>query len=130
MTTTPQTDAQEKTRGKAGLVSVLGEHQPATEQTLQGDVLLKKLYDILKPNSLLDINVNLSVNQGDILPTAGMIGLVLHNKDYEPVSLLCVPPHSKPKDYVVTDPFEIGAFIIGKMDSTHELIAVPVSAQC
>lgn len=124
MTTTPQTDAQEKTRGKAGLVSVLGEHQPATEQTLQGDVLLKKLYDILKPNSLLDINVNLSVNQGDILPTAGMIGLVLHNKDYEPVSLLCVPPHSKPKDYVVTDPFEIGAFIIGKMDSTHELIAV------
>ncbi|WP_423813358.1 DUF3987 domain-containing protein [Psychrobacter sp. 219-2-C] len=124
MTTTPQTATHEKTRGKAGLVSVLGDHQPATEQTLQGDVLLKKLYDILRPNSLLDIKVNLSVNQGDILPTAGMTGLVLHNKDYEPVSLLCVPPNGKPKDYVVTDPFETGAFIIGKMDSTHELIAV------
>ena len=121
--TTP-TDSQEKTRGKAGLVSILGEHQPATAQTLQDDELLKKLHDILEPNRLLDIKVNLPVNQGDILQTAGMVGLVLHNKDYEPVNLLCMPPNGKPKDYIVTDPFETAAFIIGTMDSTHELIAV------
>lgn len=122
MTTTP-TDSQEKTRGKAGLVSILGEHQPATAQTLQDDELLKKLHDILEPNRLLDIKANLSVNQGELL-TTGMVGLVLHNKDYEPVNLLCMPPNGKPKDYVVTDPFETAAFIIGTMDSTHELIAV------
>ena len=121
--TTPQTDSQEKTRGKAGLVSILGEHQPATAQTLQDDELLKKLHDILEPNRLLDIKANLSVNQGELL-TTGMVGLVLHNKDYEPVNLLCMPPNGKPKDYVVTDPFETAAFIIGTMDSTHELIAV------
>lgn len=122
MTTTP-TDSQEKTRGKAGLVSILGEHQPATAQTLQDDELLKKLHDILEPSRLLDIKANLSVNQGELL-TTGMVGLVLHNKDYEPVNLLCIPPNGKPKDYVVTDPFETAAFIIGTMDSTHELIAV------
>ena len=120
--TTP-TDSQEKTRGKAGLVSILGEHQPATAQTLQDDELLKKLHDILEPNRLLDIKTNLSVNQGELL-TTDMVGLVLHNKDYEPVNLLCMPPNGKPKDYVVTDPFETAAFIIGTMDSTHELIAV------
>ena len=122
MTTTP-TDSQEKTHGKAGLVSILGEHQPATAQTLQDDELLKKLHDILEPSRLLDIKANLSVNQGELL-TTGMVGLVLHNKDYEPVNLLCMPPNGKPKDYVVTDPFETAAFIIGTMDSTHELIAV------
>ena len=121
--TTP-TDSQEKTRGKAGLVSILGEHQPATAQTLQDDELLKKLHDILEPNRLLDIKVNLSVNQGDILQTVGMVGLVLHNKDYEPVNLLCMPPNGKPKDYIVTDPFETAAFIIGTMGSTDERIAV------
>lgn len=121
--TIPQTDSQEKTRGKAGLVSILGEHQPATAQTLQDDELLKKLHDILEPNRLLDIKANLSVNQGELL-TTGMVGLVLHNKDYEPVNLLCIPPNGKPKDYIVTDPFETAAFIIGTMDSTHELIAV------
>lgn len=117
------TDSHEKTRGKAGLVSILGEHQPATAQTLQDDELLKKLHDILEPSRLLDIKANLSVNQGELL-TTGMVGLVLHNKDYEPVNLLCMPPNGKPKDYVVTDPFETAAFIIGTMDSTHELIAV------
>ncbi|MGP5272495.1 DUF3987 domain-containing protein [Psychrobacter faecalis] len=122
MTTTP-TDSQEKTHGKVGLSGILGEHQPATAQTLQDDELLKKLHDILEPNRLLDIKANLSVNQGELL-TTGMVGLVLHNKDYEPVNLLCMPPNGKPKDYVVTDPFETAAFIIGTMDSTHELIAV------
>ena len=47
-----------------GLITVLGDHSPATEQTLQGDELLIDIYNLLEPNSLLDI-------QHEIAPTTG-----------------------------------------------------------
>ena len=60
MTTTQQKAHADST----GLTTVLGDHSPATEQTLQGDKLLTDIYNLLEPNSLLDI-------QHEIAPTTG-----------------------------------------------------------
>ena len=116
-----------KTHGKVGLAGILGDYSPATVETLAGDELLVKLYSILEPESLLDINIKITPMQGDYagekLDTENSVGLVLHNKDYEPVSLLCIKPnsHSKP---IVTDTGKPCAFTIGSLDNDHELIAV------
>jgi hypothetical protein len=116
-----------KTRGKAGLAGILGDYPPATVETLAGDDLLMKLYSILEPETLLDINTKIAPNQGDYagekLDTENSIGLVLRNKDYEPVSLICITPNSNNKP-LITDTSPLCAFIIGRLDNDHELIAV------
>lgn len=116
-----------KTHGKVGLTGILGDYPPATVETLAGDDLLKKLHDILEPESLLYINTRIAPNQGDYagekLDTENSIGLVLRDKDYEPASLICITPNSNNKP-IVTDTSKSCAFIIGSLNSDHELVAV------
>lgn len=116
-----------KTHGKVGLAGILGDYPPATKETLAGDDLLIKLYDILEPEILLDINTKVTPIQGDYagekLDTENSIGLVLRNKDYEPVSLICITPNSNNKP-IITDTSPSCAFIIGSLDSDCELVVV------
>ena len=116
-----------KTHGKVGLTGILGDYPPATVETLAGDDLLTKLHDILEPESLLYINTRIAPNQGDYagekLDTENSIGLVLRDKDYEPASLICITPNSNNKP-IVTDTSKSCAFIIGSLNSDHELVAV------
>ena len=120
-----------KTHGKVGLAGILGDYPPATVETLAGDDLLIKLYSILEPETLLDINTKVTPIQGDYagekLDTENSIGLVLRNKDYEPVSLICITPSSNSNSNIkpiITDTNPSCAFIIGRLDSDYELVAV------
>ena len=117
----------EKTHGEVGVNSILGDHAPVTEQVVQGDELLSKLYHLLEYNVLLDIKHNVSIatgeHGGDYQPTTGTVGLPLQNKDYEVVSLLCIRPnvtdHSR---YHVTDTSQPCAVFLGVPNASHELV--------
>lgn len=117
----------EKTHGEVGVNSILGDHAPVTEQVVQGDELLSKLYHLLEYNVLLDIKHNVSIatgeHGGDYQPTTGTVGLPLQNKDYEVVSLLCIRPnvtdHSR---YYVTDTSQPCAVFLGVPNASHELV--------
>lgn len=125
MTTTP-TDSQEKTRGKAGLSGILGDYPIATIEALSGFNILAQNYPLLNPKSLIVIDDRVTVtkgeNAGERLDTVGTIGLVLHNKDYEAVSLLCLNAnnHTKP---IITDTSQPSAYFIGPSSNDSELIA-------
>ena len=125
MTTTP-TDSQEKTRGKAGLSGILGDYPIATIEALSGFNILAQNYPLLNPKSLIVIDDRVTVtkgeNAGERLDTVGTIGLVLHNKDYEAVSLLCLyaDDHTKP---IITDTSQPSAYFIGPSSNDSELIA-------
>lgn len=117
----------EKTHGEVGVNSILGDHAPVTEQVVQGDELLSKLYHLLEDNVLLDIKHNISIatgeHEGDYQPTIGTVALPLQNKDYEVVSLLCIRPnvtdHSR---YHVTDTSQPCAVFLGVPNASHELV--------
>lgn len=123
--TTP-TDSQEKTRGKAGLSGILGDYPIATIEALSGFNILAQNYPLLNPKSLIVIDDRVTVtkgeNAGERLDTVGTIGLVLHNKDYEAVSLLCLyaDDHTKP---IITDTSQPSAYFIGPSSNDSELIA-------
>ena len=125
MTTTP-TDSQEKTHGKVGLSGILGDYPIATIEALSGFNILAQNYPLLNPKSLIVIDDRVTVtkgeNAGDKLDTVGTIGLVLHNKDYEAVSLLCLYAnnHTKP---IITDTSQPSAYFIGPSSNDSELIA-------
>lgn len=126
MTTTP-TDSQEKTHGKVGLSGILGDYPIATIEALSGFNILAQNYPLLNPKSLIVIDDRVTVtkgeNAGERLDTVGTIGLVLHNKDYEAVSLLCLNAdnHTKP---IITDTSQPSAYLIGPLSNDSELIAV------
>ncbi len=117
----------EKTHGEVGVNSILGDHAPVTEQVVQGDELLSKLYHLLEDNVLLDIKHNVSIATGEhgggYQPTIGTVALPLQNKDYEVVSLLCIRPnvtdHSR---YHVTDTSQPCAVFLGVPNASHELV--------
>ena len=125
MTTTP-TDSQEKTHGKVGLSGILGDYPIATIEALSGFNILAQNYPLLNPKSLIVIDDRVTVtkgeNAGDKLDTVGTIGLVLHNKNYEAVSLLCLyaDDHIKP---IITDTSQPSAYFIGPSSNDSELIA-------
>ena len=125
MTTTP-TDSQEKTHGKVGLSGILGDYPIATIEALSGFNILAQNYPLLNPKSLIVIDDRVTVtkgeNAGDKLDTVGTIGLVLDNKDYEAVSLLCLyaDDHTKP---IITDTSQPSAYFIGPSSNDSELIA-------
>ena len=125
MTTTPN-DSQEKTHGKVGLSGILGDYPIATIEALSGFNILAQNYPLLNPKSLIVIDDRVTVtkgeNAGDKLDTVGTIGLVLHNKDYEAVSLLCLyaDDHTKP---IITDTSQPSAYFIGPSSNDSELIA-------
>ncbi|WP_440454956.1 DUF3987 domain-containing protein [Psychrobacter sp. ASPA161_9] len=127
MTTTLQTDSQEKAHGKVGLSGILGDYPIAAIEALSDFTILNQNYPLLNPKSLLVIDDKITVtkgeNAGDKLDTVGAIGMVLHNKDYEPVSLLCLyaDDHIKP---LITDTSQPSAYLIGPLNNDSELIAV------
>ncbi|MGP9828633.1 DUF3987 domain-containing protein [Psychrobacter sp. AOP1-A1-60] len=125
--TTTLTDSQEKTHGKVGLSGILGDYPIATIEALSGFNILAQNYPLLNPKSLIVIDDRVTVtkgeNAGDKLNTVGTIGLVLHNKDYEAVSLLCLyaDDHTKP---IITDTSQPSAYLIGLLSNDSELIVV------
>ena len=127
MTTTLQTNSQEKAHGKVGLSGILGDYPIAAIEAISDFTILAQNYQLLNPKSLLVINDRLTPIKGkyvgERLDTVETIGLVLHNKDYEPTSLLCLHAndHVKP---IITDTSQPSAYLIGKLSDNSELIAV------
>jgi len=128
MTTTLQTDTQQKAHAdNTGLTTILGDHNPATGQTLQGDELLSNLYNLLEPNSLLEIQTDIAPTTGEHAGvrqnTIGTVGLILHNTNYEAISLLCIMPNSNGLPFV-TDTSQSCALFLGIPQTNHELVIV------
>ena len=127
MTITLQTDSQEKAHGKVGLSGILGDYPIAAIEALSDFTILNQNYPLLNPKSLLVIDDKITVtrgkNAGDKLDTVGTIAMVLHNKDYEPVSLLCLyaDDYIKP---LITDTSQPSGYLIGPLSNDSELIAV------
>ena len=121
MTTTP-TNSHEKAHGKVGLSGILGDYPIATTEALLGFTILAQNYPLLNPKSLLVIDDKVKVS-GDKLDTVGTIGMVLHNKDYEPTSLRCLYADDS-HDPIITDTSQPSAYLIGKLSNDSELIVV------
>jgi len=127
MTIPPVTDTHEKAHGKVGLNSVLGDHAPVTEQTIQGDELLNGLYHLLEDDVLLNIQEQITVASGEHVgvyqDTIGSVAWPLHTEIYEVVSLLCIKPnvtgHGR---YHVTDTSQPCAAFLGVPTAGHEMI--------
>lgn len=123
MTTTQQKAHADDT----GLTTVLGDHSPATEDTLQGDKLLTDIYNLLEPNSLLNIQYEIAPTTGENVAenqnTIGTVGLILHNRNYEATSLLCITPNASGLPFV-TDTSQSCALFLGIPNNDHELVIV------
>jgi hypothetical protein len=123
MTTTQQKAHATNT----GLTTILGDHSPATEQALQDDKLLSKLYHLLEDDVLLDIQYEIAPKTGDhagvYQDTTGTIALPLQNKDYKTVSLLCIRPNAVGhQQYHVTDTSQPCAAFLGVPTAGHEVV--------
>lgn len=124
MTTTPQTDSQEKARAfSTGFTLVMNSFDAVTRQGLANDKLLLKLFDLLPPNSLLNVTDNLTTGDASIVPTDGTIGLRLTDKQGDIVGAIFYTPNSKAKPIVI-DPTGYGAIVIGDTNRANELIAL------
>ncbi len=122
MTTTP-TDSHEKARAfSTGFTELLNSFNAATRQGLADDKLLLKLYDLLPPNSLLNVTDNLTTNDDKVVPTTGTIALRLTDKQGDIVGAVFYTPNSKAKP-VVIDPTGYGAIVMGSTDKANEVIA-------
>ena len=124
MTTTPQTDSQEKARAfSTGFTLVINSFDAVTRQGLADDKLLLKLFDLLPPNSLLNVTDNLTTNDDKVVPTAGTIALRLTDKQGDIVGAIFYTPNGKDKPRVI-DPTGYGAIIMGSTDKANEVIAL------
>jgi len=127
MTTTLQTDSQEKAHGKVGLSGILGDYPIATIEALSRFTILAQNYPLLNSKSLLVIDEKVTPIKGenvaDKLDTVGTIGMVLHDKDYEPTSLRCLYADNSSAP-IITDTSQPSAYLIGKLSNDSELIAV------
>ena len=102
MTTTPQTAAHEKARAfSTGFTVVMNSFDAVTRQGLADDKLLLKLYDLLPPNSLLNVTDNLTTNDDKVVPTTGTIALRLTDKQGDIVGAVFYTPNSKVKPIVI-----------------------------
>jgi len=123
MTTTPQTAAHEKARAfSTGFTVVMNSFDAVTRQGLADDKLLLKLYDLLPPNSLLNVTDNLTTNDDKVVPTTGTIALRLTDKQGDIVGAVFYTPNSKAKPIVI-DPTGYGAIVIGDTNKGSEVIA-------
>ena len=123
MTTTPQTAAHEKARAfSTGFTVVMNSFDAVTRQGLADDKLLLKLYDLLPPNSLLNVTDNLTTNEGKVVPTTGTIALRLTDKQGDIVGAVFYTPNSKAKPIVI-DPTGYGAIVIGEANKANEVLA-------
>nr|WP_181716998.1 DUF3987 domain-containing protein [Psychrobacter sp.]QJS05579.1 hypothetical protein [Psychrobacter sp.] len=123
MTTTQQNAHATNT----GVTTVLGDHSPATEQTLQGNKLLIDIYNLVEPNSLLDIQYNIAPttgeHAGDYQQTTGTVGAILHNRVVEAISIACFTPNDSGLPFV-TDTSQSCALFLGTPQSDYELVIV------
>lgn len=123
MTTTPQTAAHEKARAfSTGFTVVINSFDAVTRQGLANDKLLLKLYDLLPPNSLLNVTDNLTTDDAVLVPTAGTIALRLTDKQGDIVGAVFYTPNSKAKPIVI-DPTGYGAIVMGEPNKANEIIA-------
>lgn len=123
MTTTPQTAAHEKARAfSTGFTVVMNSFDAVTRQGLADDKLLLKLYDLLPPNSLLNVTDNLTTNDDKVVPTTGTIALRLTDKQGDIVGAVFYTPNSKVKPIVI-DPTGYGAIVIGEANKANEVLA-------
>ena len=123
MTTTPQTAAHEKARAfSTGFTVVINSFDAVTRQGLANDKLLLKLYDLLPPNSLLNVTDNLTTDDDKVVPTAGTIALRLTDKQGDIVGAVFYTPNSKAKPIVI-DPTGYGAIVIGEANKANEVLA-------
>ncbi|WP_435950355.1 DUF927 domain-containing protein [Psychrobacter sp. DM8] len=123
MTTTPQTATHEKARAfSTGFTVVMNSFDAVTRQGLVNDKLLLKLFDLLPPNSLLNVTDNLTTNEGKVELTAGTIALRLTDKQSNIVGAVFYTPNSKAKPIVI-DPTGYGAIVIGDTNKGSEVIA-------
>ena len=124
MTTTPQTAAHEKARAfSTGFTVVMNSFDAVTRQGLANDKLLLKLFDLLPPNSLLNVTDNLTTDDDKVVPTAGTIALRLHDKQGDIVGAVFYTPNSKAKPIVI-DSTGYGAIVIGDTNKANEVIAL------
>ena len=124
MTTTPQTAAHEKARAfSTGFTVVINSFDAVTRQGLADDKLLLKLFDLLPPNSLLNVTDNLTTDDDKVVPTAGTIALRLTDKQGDIVGAVFYTPNSKSKPIVI-DPTGYGAIVIGDTNKANEVIAL------
>jgi len=124
MTTTPQTAAHEKARAfSTGFTVVMNSFDAVTRQGLADDKLLLKLYDLLPPNSLLNVTDNLTTDDDKVVPTAGTIALRLTDKQGDIVGAVFYTPNSKAKPIVI-DPTGYGAIVMGEPNKANEVIAL------
>ena len=126
MDTALQTDSKEKAHGKVGLSGILGDYPIATIEALSDFTILAQNYPLLNPRSLIVIDEKVTPikgeNAADKLDTVGTIGMVLHNKDYEPTSLRCVYADDLITP-IITNTSQPSAYLIGKLNNDSELIA-------
>lgn len=113
-----------------GLIAKLTDFQPATRQALVDDAVLTQLYDLEHAlnlplsldNKLLYLDDNISIN-GERLPTANTIGLVLTDNQGNPASIASYTPNSTNKP-VITDANQPCAFVIGDISTDRQLWAI------
>ena len=123
MTTTP-TNSHEKAHAfSAGFQELINSYDAATRQGLADDPTLTKLYDLLPPNSLLNIIDDLTTSEAKTVATAGTIALRLHDKQGDIVGAVFYTPNSKAKPIVI-DPTGYGAIVMGSTDKANEVIAL------
>lgn len=101
---------------------LLKDYKPVTRQGLADDQLLLKLFDLLPPNSLLNVTDNLTTDDASLIPTAGTIALRLTDKQGDIVGAVFYTPNSKAKPIVI-DPTGYGAIVIGDLNKANEVIA-------
>ena len=124
MTTTPQTAAHEKARAfSTGFTVVMNSFDAVTRQGLADDKLLIKLFDLLPPNSLLNVTDNLTTDDTSIVKTAGTIAIAITDKQGDIVGAVFYTPNSKAKPIVI-DPTGYGAIVMGEPNKANEVIAL------
>ena len=123
MTTTPQTATHEKARAfSTGFTVVMNSFDAVTRQGLANDKLLLKLFDLLPPNSLLNVTDNLTTDDASLVPTTGTIALRLTDKQGDIVGAVFYIPNSKAKPIII-DSTGYGAIVIGDLNKGNEIIA-------
>ena len=123
MTTTPKTDSQEKARAFSAGLEIMNSFDSVTRQGLADDKLLIKLFDLLPPNSLLNVTDNLTTDDAKVVVTADTIAIRLYDKQGDIVGAIFYTPNSKAKPIVI-DPTGYGAIVIGNLNKGNEVIAL------
>ena len=123
MTTTPKTDSQQQARAFSAGLEIMNSFDSVTRQGLADDKLLIKLFDLLPPNSLLNVTDNLTTDDAKVVVTAGTIAIRLYDKQGDIVGAIFYTPNSKAKPIVI-DPTGYGAIVIGNLNKGNEVIAL------